>query len=196
MKLENKSACCDHTSHEKKGVVTPTGSQISEKTYIDPVCGMKVSADSKKSVDHDGTTYYFCSESCVGKFRVNAKQYLYKPASDIVPKSSPPAVAKDAIFTCPMHPEVQQVGPGNCPKCGMALEPMEATAEEDTTELDDMTRRLWVSSALTIPLLILTMGDVIPGIDFHRWLGSTVFNLLQAALATPVILWAGWPFFE
>jgi cation transport ATPase len=73
---------------------------------------------------------------------------------------------------------------------------MEETAEEDTSELDNMTRRLWVSAALTIPWLILPMGDVVPGIDFHRWLGSTVFNRLQAALATPVILWAGWPFFE
>jgi Cu2+-exporting ATPase len=195
MKHEKKSPCCDHTSHEKV-VVTPTGSQISEKTYIDPVCGMKVSADSKKSVEHDGTTYYFCSDSCVAKFRTNAKQYLNKPASDIVPKPSPPAVAKDPIFTCPMHPEVQQVGPGSCPKCGMALELMEATSEEDTTELDDMTRRLWVSATLTIPLLILTMGEVVPSLDFHRWLGTVLLNWLQTVLATPVILWAGWPFFE
>ncbi|MDP3608695.1 MAG: heavy metal translocating P-type ATPase [Methylophilus sp.] len=197
MNQKNQSTCCGHTSPEKKAVAAPVGSPISEKTYIDPVCGMKVSAHSKKSVEHDGTTYYFCSESCVAKFRTNAKQYLSMPtASDIVPKASPQAVAKDVIFTCPMHPEVQQVGPGSCPKCGMALEPMEVTAEEDTTELDDMTRRLWVSAALTVPLLILTMSEVVSGIDFYRWLGTTVFNWLQAAFAIPVILWAGWPFFE
>lgn len=197
MNQKNQSTCCGHTSSEKKVVVAPISSPISEKTYIDPVCGMNVSANSKKSVEHDGTTYYFCSESCVAKFRTNAKQYLSKlTSSDIAPKASLQAVTKGAIFTCPMHPEVQQVGPGSCPKCGMALEPMEATAEEDTTELDDMTRRLWVSAALTVPLLILTMGDVVPGIDFHSWLGTTAFNWLQATLATPVVLWAGWPFFE
>jgi heavy metal translocating P-type ATPase len=196
MNQKNESPSCCHTSSEKKAVVVPADSPISNKIYIDPVCGMKVSA-SEKSVEHDGITYYFCSESCVVKFRTNTKQYLNKPAaSDIAPQASLQADAKDAIFTCPMHPEVQQVGPGSCPKCGMALEPMEATAEEDTTELDDMTRRLWVSAVLTVPLLILTMGDVVPGVDFHGWLGSTVFNWLQAALATPVILWAGWPFFE
>ncbi|CAH1903823.1 Copper-transporting P-type ATPase [Candidatus Nitrotoga sp. HW29] len=196
MNQKSQSTCCGHTSSETRVVAAPVDSPISEKTYIDPVCGMKVSVN-KKSVEHDGTTYYFCSDSCVAKFRTNAKQYLNKPASsDITSKASQKAVAKNAIFTCPMHLEVQQVGPGSCPKCGMALEPMEATAEEDTTELDDMTRRLWVSAALTVPLLILTMGDVIPGIDFHSWLGTTVFNWLQAALAAPVVLWAGWPFFE
>jgi heavy metal translocating P-type ATPase len=197
MNQNNQNTCCGHTSPEKKVVVAPVDSPISEKTYIDPVCGMKVSANSKKSAEHDGTTYYFCSESCVAKFRTNAKQYVSKlAASNITPQTPLQEVAKDAIFTCPMHPEVQQVGPGSCPKCGMALEPMKATAEEDTTELDDMTRRLWVSAALTVPLLILTMGDGVPGIDFHSWLGTTVFNWLQAALAAPVILWAGWPFFE
>lgn len=196
MNQNNQSTCCGHTSPEKKVVVAPAGSPISEKIYIDPVCGMKVSAN-KKSVEHDGTTYYFCSESCVAKFRINAKQYLSKlAASEITSKASQQEVAKDAIFTCPMHSEVQQVGPGSCPKCGMALEPMEMTAEEDTTELDDMTRRLWVSAALTVPLLILTMGEVVSGIDFHSWLGTTVLNWLQAAFATPVVLWAGWPFFE
>ena len=194
MKSKEQGACCNHSSHEKKVIAE---SAIAEKSYIDPVCGMKVSANSKKSVEYDGTVYYFCSDSCVTKFGANPKQYLSKlAAADIKPTASLQAIAKDAIFTCPMHPEVQQVGPGSCPKCGMALEPMEATAEDDTTELDDMTRRLWVSAALTVPLLILTMGEMIPGVNFQNWLGMTVFSWLQAALATPVVLWAGWPFFE
>lgn len=194
MDSKEKSACCNHSSHEKKVIAEPA---ISEKSYIDPVCGMQVSANSKRSVENNGTVYYFCGDSCVAKFRANPKQYPSKPAvADIKPSASQHAVAKNAIFTCPMHPEVQQVGPGSCPKCGMALEPMEATAEEDTTELDDMTRRLWVSTALTVPLLILTMGDMIPGIDFQTWLGMTAFSWLQAALAAPVVLWAGGPFFE
>lgn len=103
--------------------------------------------------------------------------------------------AKDAIYTCPMHPEVRQVGPGNCPICGMALEPLVATAEEDTSELEDMTRRFWTSVLLTLPLLAITMSEFVPGLNLHHKLGVDAFNWMQAVLATPVVLWGGWPFF-
>jgi heavy metal translocating P-type ATPase len=159
----------------------------SDKPYTDPVCGMKVTANPEKTVVHDGTDYHFCSQGCVTKFKADPQKYLTPQA--------PVEVAAGTIFTCPMHLEIRQVGPGTCPLCGMALEPLEASAEDDTTELDDMTRRLWISAALTVPLMLLTMGDNLFGTPLHERFGMLLFNWLQAALATPVVLWAGWPFF-
>lgn len=168
-----------------------------DKPHRDPVCGMQVAADPKKAVEHDGTTYYFCSSKCVEKFSANPSQYLHKHASTQAAQAATgrPLVAKDSVYTCPMHPEVRQVGPGTCPKCGMALEPLLATAEEDTSELRDMTRRFWVSAVLTLPLLVLTMGEFIPGLDLDLSSSADAFNWLQVLLATPVVLWGGWPFF-
>jgi len=159
--------------------------------HKDPVCGMRVNAQSPHQLNHDGQSYYFCCNSCLEKFRKD-------PAARLEPskRPAPKAVAKDAIFTCPMHLEIEQVGPGTCPLCGMALEPKEASAEEDTSELDDMWRRFKFSLILSLPLLIMTMGDMLPGVSFHRLLGMTAFNWLQFILATPVVLWAGLPFFE
>jgi heavy metal translocating P-type ATPase len=95
-----------------------------------------------------------------------------------------------------MHPEVRQTAPGNCPKCGMALEPLVASHHEDTSELDDMSRRFWVSALLTLPLMLVTMSEFVPGLNLQRWFGRESFGWVQAALGTPVVLWAGWPFFE
>ena len=100
------------------------------------------------------------------------------------------------IFTCPMHPQIRQPVPGNCPICGMTLEPLLSGTNEDTSELDDMSRRLWVSVALSLPLLIATMSEFVPGLALHHWVGREWFNWAQAALGTPVVLWGGWPFFE
>jgi P-type Cu2+ transporter len=163
----------------------------SVQTHIDPVCGMTVSPNPAKSFNHNGTVYYFCSPGCVTKFRADPARYLDKAE----PAPAPDA-PQGAIYTCPMHPEIRQVGPGNCPICGMALEPLMPTAEEDTSELDDMTRRFWVGVLLTSPLLLISMSEFIPGLDLHHRLGLNVFNWLQAFLATPVVLWGGWPFFE
>jgi Cu2+-exporting ATPase len=177
-------ACCGHDhagQHEHKPAAL-------DKPYTDPVCGMKTAADPAKSVTYAGITYYFCSQHCVTKFRANPEQYLK-------PQAPKPAGPKDAVYTCPMHPEVRQIGPGTCPKCGMALEPMDASVAEDTSELEDMTRRFWISLVLTIPLLSLVMADMVPGMNMHHLLGSTLFGWLQAALATPVVVWGGWPFF-
>ena len=166
-----------------------------DKPYTDPVCGMKVAANPEKMVEYQGTTYYFCSTKCVTKFRADPASYLDKSKSNT--KAAPTSVAdQGAIYTCPMHPEVRQVGPGNCPICGMALEPLLATAEEDTSELDDMTRRFKVSVALSLPLLLISMSDLIPGLKLHHMIGVNSFNWLQAALATPVVLWGGWPFMQ
>ena len=171
--------------------------QVTDKTHTDPVCGMQAKADPSKSVEHSGITYYFCSQHCVAKFRANPQQYL-KPQStsaSIPTQANNRVITNNALYTCPMHPEVQQVGPGNCPKCGMALEPMDATADEDTSELTDMTRRFWVSLALSVPLLFITMSELIPGVNIHHWMGTNTFNWLQALLGTPVVVWGGWPFF-
>ncbi|MFZ6710551.1 heavy metal translocating P-type ATPase [Undibacterium sp. TC9W] len=159
--------------------------------HKDPVCGMRVNGQSQHQFVHDGQCYYFCCNACLEKFSKDPAAWL-----DPAKRPAPKPVAKDAIFTCPMHLEIEQVGPGTCPLCGMALEPKEASAEEDTSELDDMSRRFKFSLVLSLPLLIMTMGDMLPGVSFHHLLGMTVFNWLQFILATPVVLWAGLPFFE
>ena len=104
--------------------------------------------------------------------------------------------SKEALYTCPMHPEVQQRGPGFCPKCGMALEPMVVTGEESNAELIDMTRRFKISLVLTAPLLLLAMSDLIPGQPVQHTVSPGVLKYIQLLLATPVVLWGGWPFFE
>lgn len=164
---------------------------VSDSGLKDPVCGMSVTAESPHHLDHQGQTFYFCAASCLAKFSKDPESYL-----DPAKRPAPKAAAKDAIFTCPMHPEVEQIGPGTCPKCGMALEPKEASAEEDTSELDDMRHRFKFSVVLSLPLLVMTMADMLPSVRLHDMFGMTLFNWLQFVLATPVVLWAGWPFFE
>ena len=160
-----------------------------EKPYTDPVCGMKAAANPEKSATHDGQTYYFCSNGCVTKFNANPQRYLSPETRSV--ETGP----VDALYTCPMDPEIQQIGPGSCPKCGMALEPMQATMHEDTHELDDMTRRFVFSLLLSLPLLLLTMGDML-GMDMSGQLSPTTNGWLQGLLATPVVLWLGSPFLQ
>ncbi len=156
---------------------------------LDPVCGMRVNTlTSKLHTDHAGTTYYFCGPSCKTKFIDNPGKYL-GAAAPVEP------MPEGTIFTCPMHPEIRQKGPGSCPICGMALEPLDITADSGPNpELADMTRRLWIALALTLPVLALEMFGHMTGLEMM--LGKQTSNWLQFALATPVVLWAGWPFFE
>tara|TARA_R110001583_G_scaffold195499_1_gene374357 strand:- start:15628 stop:17976 length:2349 start_codon:yes stop_codon:yes gene_type:complete len=172
----------------------------------DPVCGMKVSSaaasDSDKTVEWKGTNFYFCSSSCVDKFNANPEHYAHSgdkdshsQAHDATQKTNQTADNENTVFTCPMHPEIRQKKPGSCPKCGMALETTSPDDNDDNTELKDMTRRFWWSLSFSLPLLIITMGDLIPGVNVASWLGESPFNWLQAILATPVVLWGGWPFF-
>nr|WP_198380393.1 heavy metal translocating P-type ATPase [Roseomonas sp. KE2513] len=158
----------------------------------DPVCGMRVDpATSKHRLEHGGTTFHFCSAGCRSKFEADPEKYL-RPRTAI----QPAVVPKGTIYTCPMHPQVRQEGPGNCPICGMALEPLEVTAEAGPNhELIDMTRRMWIGLALTIPVVILEMGAHIPGLGLHDLISPTASTWTQFLLATPVVLWAGWPFF-
>jgi P-type Cu+ transporter len=170
----------DHTHHHAADTAT------------DPVCGMTVkTADAPNKADHDGHTYYFCSPRCFAKFTAGPLRYL-KPAA--TPTAAAGAVKQGTIYTCPMHPEIRQVGPGSCPICGMALEPAEASLEErPNEELLDMTRRLWVGAVLAVPVMAVDMGGHFLGIDALLPHGMKDWVLL--VLATPVVLWAGWPFF-
>src|SRR5262245_29014622 len=159
------------------------------ETATDPVCGMKVTmAEARHTAIHDGHTYYFCSERCRTRFEAGAQRYL-----KAVPAAAP-AVPAGTIYTCPMHPQIRQPGPGNCPICGMALEPEVATAESGPNrELLDMTRRFWIGLVLAVPVFLLEMGGHLTGLTML--LGRELSNWVQLALATPVVLWGGWPFF-
>lgn len=158
----------------------------------DPVCGMTVdTATAKHRHSHGGKTYYFCARGCLEKFAADPARYLEKA----VPTAEP--AASGAVYTCPMHPEVTQIGPGACPICGMALEPLDtAAAEGPNPELVDMTRRFWVGAALTIPLMVLAMGAHVPGNPLAALIPPHIDPWIQLALATPVVLWGGWPFFQ
>ncbi len=161
--------------------------------HIDPVCGMQVNPEPEKSAEYSGVTYYFCSQHCVTKFLANPQQYSNPQTNVVINKAN--ATSKRILYTCPMHPEIRQDRPGSCPKCGMALEPIGADKDEESAELTDLTRRFWVSLALTIPLLFVTMGEFVPGLNLHHRIGIETINWLQAILATPVVVWGGWPFF-
>jgi Cu+-exporting ATPase len=155
----------------------------------DPVCGMKVDpAKAAGKHEHKGKTYYFCSKGCLEKFKAHPENYLgAKP----VPA---PVANTGAQYTCPMHPEVVQVGPGSCPKCGMALVPMEG-GEADDSELRDMTRRFWASALLGMPLVFVAMAPML-GVVQPLGLSPAVRGYVEFALGTPVVLWGGWPFFH
>ncbi len=151
---------------------------------------MKVNiAEAKHTTVHDGRTYYFCNPKCLTKFIADPDRYL-RPK-----EAKEPEVPAGTIYTCPMHPEIRQVGPGSCPICGMALEPELVTAEAaPNAELADMRKRFWVGLALSLPVLALEMGGHLT--NLHMLLGAQLSNWVQFALATPVVLWAGLPFFE
>ncbi|WP_171165959.1 heavy metal translocating P-type ATPase [Usitatibacter palustris] len=161
----------------------------SEKTHTDPVCGMKVAPNPARHLRHDEVDYYFCNPRCVEKFRADPAKYLAKKEAP----QPPSPVEAAATYTCPMHPEVRQQGPGTCPKCGMALEPEMPTLEEGPNpELVDFSRRFWWTLPLTAIVVILAMfgHQLLPGIPV------AVRTWTELVLATPVVVWAAWPFFE
>jgi P-type Cu+ transporter len=201
----------------------------SAQAVVDPVCGMTIDpADAVGHVDYHGKTYYFCSQSCLDRFRADPERFL-QPAPAA---AASPHVHDDAEYTCPMDPEVRQKWPGACPKCGMALEPVVAapvtktewtcpmhpeivrdapgscpicgmaleprvvTLEERNPELDDMTRRFRASLLLTLPILAVMISEFLPSQPLHHLLPPGVLNWVELALAAPVVLWGGWPFFE
>jgi len=221
----------------KTGMTAATGDSVA---VTDLVCGMTVNPEAAAgSYEYNGETYYFCSIHCLKKFREDPERFLNKPteplASQLVGiqrETKPAAAAVAQTYTCPMHPEVRHDKPGSCPKCGMALEPVNVTAPqqkieytcpmhpeilrdapgncpicgmaleprivtlgEENHEFKDMRRRFWVSAVLTIPLFVIGMSDLIPGATFERIVSSAVLPWLQFILASPVVLWGGWPFF-
>ncbi len=158
----------------------------------DPVCGMRVSADSAAaSTQYGGRTWLYCSRNCAEKFMAEPDRYMAAEQAD---SSESPRAGGAVKYTCPMHPEIIQDGPGSCPKCGMALEPLVATAETDgdDAELRDMTRRFWTAAALAAPLLILAMLPM-AGV---RLLPSRIQPWVELVLSAPVVLWCGWPLLE
>jgi Cu+-exporting ATPase len=166
-----------------------------EEDVVDPVCGMTISpADSVGEVEHRGRTYHFCNDSCLERFKANPDAFVGPPDGA---RGRPGAAADpEAEYTCPMHPEVRQKGPGSCPICGMALEPVNVSLEEHPNEeLVDMTRRFWWSLALTVPILLVMIDEFLPGQPLHARIDARLLNWIELALATPVVLWGGWPFF-
>ncbi|MFH1342897.1 MAG: heavy metal translocating P-type ATPase [Pseudomonadota bacterium] len=188
-KHANAGACCgghhDHASHDPAHASPHAGGNM---TARDPVCGMTVDpATAKHRFDYQGDTHYFCSAGCRTKFAADPKAYL----GGNKPKAEAP---EGAIYTCPMHPQIRQVGPGSCPICGMALEPEVASLDTPPNpELADMTRRFWIGLVLALPAVVLEMGGHLVG--GHGWVDPTLSNWIQLVFATPVVLWAGWPFF-
>ncbi len=154
----------------------------------DPICGMAVDVATSLQAERDGQKFFFCSEHCRRKFLAGAETVKPEAGTD----------AKQ-IYTCPMHTEVRQDHPGSCPKCGMALESMDAFAGNDkgeNAELMDMTRRLWIGAAFALPVFLLAMAHMIPPLGRQPWVGGDISRWIQFALTTPVVFWAGWPFFQ
>ncbi len=164
-----------------------------QSDLFDPVCGMHVDAeDNAGTFRYEGATYGFCSKGCLQKFKADPARYAHPEPE---PAATPPSSeAMQTTYTCPMHPEVVQKGPGACPKCGMALEPVEVLQEEEqNAELEDMTHRFWISVILSVPLVVEAMARHIPGAATHAVFASRASMWLELLLATPVVLWCGWP---
>jgi len=174
------------------------GLHPSAAPHRDPVCGMMVTPESAAgSTQHEGVTYWFCNPGCLKKFEADPRKYLEPSGGSGGPEAHGPAQRTAGGYTCPMHPEVVRSEPGSCPICGMALEPRTVTAEEgDNPELREMTRRLTWSAILSLPLFLLTMGAMLVGHEPAAFVPPRPLAWIELALATPVVLWGGWPFFE
>jgi Cu+-exporting ATPase len=177
-------------SHDQRGGSGHAHGALPDGMVKDPVCGMAVDPrEAKQRAHYHGEDFYFCSASCRTKFLAAPERYA-RPAE----ATSVPDAPEGTIFTCPMHPEIRQIGPGSCPICGMALEPLIATGDEGPSEeLRDMTRRFWVGLVMAVPVFLLEMGGHL--VDIGHLIGGQASSWIQMVLSTPVVLWAGWPFF-
>src|SRR6266849_2096491 len=163
---------------------------------IDPVCGMTVTNETAAgSFEHEGRTYLFCSPHCLEVFRRDPERFIKGTPPQTIQISKPVLIGKGE-YTCPMHPEIVRDGPGSCPISGKALEPRTVSLEEEENpELVDMTRRFLTGVILTTPLLLIAMSDLIPGRPLERIVSMQTVAWIELVLATPVVLWSGWPFF-
>ena len=200
--MNKKDHAHDHAQHHHHAHAHQSPPDRSELTPKDPVCGMTVKETTPHTCEHEGQRYFFCGARCLEKFRTEPDKYL-KPLQDHavldVPSHAarPQPAGEGAVYTCPMHPEVRQSGPGSCPLCGMALEPRTITTEAEVNpELVDMSRRFRISLILTIPLFFLAMADMLPSQPVQHVLSSPLLPWVELILATPVVLWGGWPFFQ
>jgi Cu+-exporting ATPase len=187
---DHRHAGDTHHGHDHHGNHHHQGSAADADKVKDPVCGMMVDPHTTTHrAQYQGKPYYFCSPACQSKFMAEPATYVEPAAA-----RKAEAVPEGTIYTCPMHPEIRQVGPGSCPICGMGLEPVLATAETGPShELVDMTRRFWIGLVLSLPVVALEMGGHLTGLS--HYLSQQSSNWIQMLLATPVVLWAGWPFF-
>jgi Cu+-exporting ATPase len=185
----------------------------------DPVCGMQVDPSSSLSAEKDGKTYLFCSEHCRERFlkrglterkpQESSQKYICPMCDGVesdcpgpcpkcgmaLERQGPAPKSAETVYTCPMHPEVEADRPGQCPKCGMELEAKSVEVVEEDTDLRDMARRFWVGLGVGLPVFLLAMGGMVPGLEMDRLIPQGVSRWLELILATPVVLWAGWPFF-
>src|SRR3979409_138811 len=186
--IASKSSGCCGGDHDHSGHGHHDHHADGKASVRDPVCGMTVDpATSQHRFDYLGETFHFCSAGCRTKFAADPQAYL----DNSKPKAAPP---EGTIYTCPMHPQIRQIGPGSCPICGMALEPEVASLDAPPNpELADMTRRFWIGLVLALPAVVLEMGGHLVG--GHGLINQTLSNWIQLVFATPVVLWAGWPFF-
>jgi P-type Cu+ transporter len=185
---ETHRSCCATSSSGGQGEHENSGGAAPKAT--DPVCGMSVDpATAKHSADHEGKSFHFCSAGCRQKFVHDPGKYL-NPDKGADKGQSTSEQSPDAIYTCPMHPEIQQEGPGSCPKCGMALEPLVPTVDEDDSELLHVRRKFLIASVLAIPLLLIAMGPHLLGLHFDDGT-SNVLRWAEFLLATPLVLWLG-----
>ena len=166
---------------------------VNKRLAKDPVCGMTVDPrNAAGTFAHNGQTHYFCGTGCLEKFRADPNRFL-KTSTPTQGKQEPGSAKGE--YTCPMHPQIIRDAPGSCPSCGMALEPRVVTGEEENSELSDMKRRFWISAGLSLPLLIIGMSEFIPGAPLTRLVSMKALPWIELALASPVVLWGGWPFF-
>jgi Cu+-exporting ATPase len=198
-RADQKGCCCGTVANNPDATNDATPPGAATETH-DPVCGMVVApATAKSRAEHDGQTYYFCCGGCKAKFMADPSQYL-KPTARLAPStpSTPNApVAQGTIYTCPMHPQIRRSEPGSCPICGMALEPEGIPEAEGTSpELKDMTRRVVIGAVLATPILVLEMGGHLGLLKMDRYVSMAASMWIQFALATPIVLWCAWPFFQ
>ncbi len=180
--------------HSKHNHAPAEHGETAENRATDPVCGMQVATDAgKPNTVYEGEEFHFCSDGCATKFAADPVYYASGRAQ--AAREAPGAAGEAVDYTCPMHPEIVQKGPGSCPICGMALEPVIATGGEKNEELEDFTRRMWISAAVAVPLVILTMGPLV-GLDIRAMIGEKLAIYVEFVLATPIVLWAAQPFFK